>query len=63
MCLNLQVSFLQNNHLTTDLHHLGKLSRLIKLNLSFNQIVNLPGKEVMAGLTSLRLLFLDHNGL
>jgi hypothetical protein len=24
-CTNLQVAFLQNNHLTTDLHHLGKM--------------------------------------
>jgi Leucine-rich repeat len=37
------------------------MSKLIKLNLSFNQIVMLPPKEILAGLKSLRILFLDHN--
>ena len=41
-CTNLQVAFLQNNHLTTDLHHLGKMQKLVKLNLSFNNIILLP---------------------
>lgn len=62
-CTTLQVAFLQNNHLTTDLHHLGKMSRLVKLNLSFNSIILLPPKENLVGLKSLRLFFLDHNNI
>jgi hypothetical protein len=62
-CVNLQVGFLQNNHLTTDLHHLGKMSKLVKLNLSFNSIILLPPKENLVGLRSLRLFFLDHNNI
>ena len=62
-CVNMQVAFLQNNHLTTDLHHLGKMQKLVKLNLSFNNIILLPPKENLVGLRSLRLFFLDHNSI
>jgi Leucine-rich repeat (LRR) protein len=38
LCTSLQIAYLQNNNLTTDLHHLGKMTNLVKLNLSFNSI-------------------------
>jgi Leucine-rich repeat (LRR) protein len=44
-----------------DLNNLGHMPNLVKLNLSFNHISMLPPKEVLAGLKSLRILFLDHN--
>jgi len=37
-CTSLQIAYLQNNNLTTDLHHLGRMTNLVKLNLSFNSI-------------------------
>jgi len=35
----------------------------VKLNLSYNNIQMLPSREILAGLKSLRLLFLDHNSI
>ena len=42
---------------------MGRLTNLVKLNLSFNNLVLLPGADVFAGLHSLKILFLDHNNL
>jgi hypothetical protein len=39
------------------------MSKLVKLNLSFNNIILLPPKENLIGLKSLRLFFLDHNNI
>jgi Leucine-rich repeat (LRR) protein len=39
------------------------MSKLVKLNLSHNQITTLPSKEILTGLKSLRILFLDSNNL
>lgn len=62
-CPQLQVAFLQNNRLATDLHHLGRLSALVKLNLSHNGIVILPPKETLQELKALKILFMDHNAM
>ena len=39
------------------------MSKLVKVNLSFNSIILLPPKENLLGLKSLRLFFLDHNNI
>lgn len=59
-CPQLQIAYLQNNRFT-DLLHLSKMTKLVKLNLSHNGITSLPSKEILSGLKSLRILFLDNN--
>jgi Leucine-rich repeat (LRR) protein len=59
-CPQLQIAYLQSNRFT-DLVHLSKMTKLVKLNLSNNSITSLPSKEILSGLKSLRILFLDNN--
>ena len=62
-CVNLRVAFLSFNKLGSfaDMNHLQRLTNLVKLNLSNNNIVLLPAYHTIQSLRNLRILFLDHN--
>lgn len=63
-CENLTIAYLQGNLINeADLIHLQNFSNLKKLDLSENNIQNLPSAKVFAGLTELRFLYLHNNNI
>jgi Leucine-rich repeat (LRR) protein len=61
-CLNLNIGYLQGNRLNLqDLMYLQAFKNLKKLDISHNNIVNLPGPLVFIGMASLKFLYLHNN--
>lgn len=61
-CLNLNIGYLQGNRLNIqDLMYLQAFKNLKKLDISHNNIVNLPGPQVFKGMTNLKFLYLHNN--